>query len=278
MKVIGLGDNVVDKYLYLDTMFPGGNALNFSVYAREYGIDSSYLGVFGNDEAAKHILSVLKQKDIDISHCRYYEGENGYSEVDLVEGDRVFIGGNGGGVSIMNPIVLNEEDLNYLNSFQIIHTSCYSNIEQELPKLKKLSIPISFDFSYKIEFEYLEKICPYINYSFLSCSHLDEEDIKILLKKIINYGCELAIGTRGVKGAILYDGKNYFHQKANIVLPKDTLGAGDSFLTAFLIYYMKNKDKNKKQEVIKNALSIGSEFAAHTCLVQGAFGHGKKYK
>ncbi len=34
MKVIGIGDNVCDKYIHLKTMFPGGQALNFSVYAK----------------------------------------------------------------------------------------------------------------------------------------------------------------------------------------------------------------------------------------------------
>ena len=32
MKMIGIGDNVCDKYRTLGTMFPGGQALNVSVY------------------------------------------------------------------------------------------------------------------------------------------------------------------------------------------------------------------------------------------------------
>lgn len=44
MKVIGIGDNVCDKYIHLKTMFPGGQALNFSVYAKQLGADVSYMG------------------------------------------------------------------------------------------------------------------------------------------------------------------------------------------------------------------------------------------
>ena len=55
MKVIGIGDNVVDDYQHIQTVFPGGNALNFSVFASMLGCDSSYLGVFGNDSNAEHI-------------------------------------------------------------------------------------------------------------------------------------------------------------------------------------------------------------------------------
>lgn len=35
MKVLGIGDNVVDKYVHLRMMYPGGNALNFSVFAKK---------------------------------------------------------------------------------------------------------------------------------------------------------------------------------------------------------------------------------------------------
>ncbi len=35
VKVIGLGDNVVDKYEHIRTMYPGGNALNFAAYAKK---------------------------------------------------------------------------------------------------------------------------------------------------------------------------------------------------------------------------------------------------
>ena len=37
LRVLGLGDNVVDKYMHIRTMYPGGNALNFAVYAKMFG-------------------------------------------------------------------------------------------------------------------------------------------------------------------------------------------------------------------------------------------------
>ena len=33
VKVLGLGDNVCDVYLHTNTMYPGGQAVNFAVYA-----------------------------------------------------------------------------------------------------------------------------------------------------------------------------------------------------------------------------------------------------
>jgi len=65
LKVIGIGDNVVDKYLHLGLMYPGGNALNFSVYAQKTGAQSAYLGVFGDDVAARHLQETLRHLKID---------------------------------------------------------------------------------------------------------------------------------------------------------------------------------------------------------------------
>ena len=64
MNVIGIGDNVVDKYVHTQTMYPGGNALNFAAYAAMLGHNAAYLGIFGNDAAAEHV----KQRGVSPGH------------------------------------------------------------------------------------------------------------------------------------------------------------------------------------------------------------------
>ncbi|MDI8746391.1 fructoselysine 6-kinase, partial [Salmonella enterica subsp. enterica serovar Montevideo] len=39
-------------------MYPGGNALNFAVYAKLADIPSAFMGAFGNDDAAQHVQDV----------------------------------------------------------------------------------------------------------------------------------------------------------------------------------------------------------------------------
>ncbi|MCD8498530.1 MAG: PfkB family carbohydrate kinase [Clostridiales bacterium] len=63
LNVLGLGDNVVDVYLHTNTMYPGGNALNFAVFARQLGYSSAYLGVFGDDAPAAHVYQVAVHWD-----------------------------------------------------------------------------------------------------------------------------------------------------------------------------------------------------------------------
>ena len=45
VKVLGLGDNVCDVYLHTNTMYPGGQAVNFAVYASELGAESDFMPV-----------------------------------------------------------------------------------------------------------------------------------------------------------------------------------------------------------------------------------------
>ena len=64
MRVIGIGDNVCDKYEHLRLMFPGGQAANFAVYAGMLGAESAYMGVFGRDEVAEHVIATLDELQV----------------------------------------------------------------------------------------------------------------------------------------------------------------------------------------------------------------------
>lgn len=280
MRVIGIGDNVVDKYLDSGKMYPGGNALNFSVYAKQIGIDSAYLGVFGNDSASKHIRETLADLNIDTSYCRHHEGENGYAVVNLVDGDRKFIGGNQGGVQKKFPISLGATDLEYIKSFRIAHSSIYSGIETELKKIKNEGVMVSFDFSDEFNEKYLEENCINIDISLLSCGGSSENNVQDLLKRVHSYGSRLVIGTMGERGSIVYDGSSFYRQQPHFVEPVDTLGAGDSFFTAFMIQYLQEIDRTSlidKGDIIKKSLDEGARFAAKTCLIDGAFGYGVEF-
>lgn len=297
LRVIGVGDNVVDRYLHKGIMYPGGNALNFSVYAKLTGNDSGYLGVFGNDNAGKHVSAVLQKLGIDISHCRFEDGENGSSSINIINGDRIISEDNDGGVSKEFPIKLNGEDLEYIKTFDVVHTSIYSYMEEEIGKIKEIGIPVSFDFSSLWNDAYLERVCPNTDFSLLSCGHLDDEEIQHLLKKIHNLGSKIIIATMGKRGVIVYNGRKFYKKEpynlgAKIV---DTLGAGDSFLTGFLLTYIdgiKHYHRVTKSDVdlelpqrdkidfedllIEYSMARGNLLAAKTCMVDGAFGYGIK--
>lgn len=282
-KVLGLGDNVCDIYLHTQTMYPGGQAVNFAVYAHQLGAISDFMGVFGQDAVAEHVQAVLDAQNVGRSHCRSYPGENGFALVTLSQGDRVFKGSNRGGVLQKHPIYLSQGDLSYAAGFDLIHTTNNGFIDGLLPTLHQLSPLISYDFSYRWnEHDRVERVCPYIDLAFLSCSDLDEMQVQELCRHLHGKGCGVVTATRGSKSAIVFDGIRFYEQSPRLVEPVDTMGAGDSFATAMLIGLlraMKGKKEVWHQEDFRRStfpkvLQSAADFASQTCLVYGAFGCG----
>ena len=223
LKVLGLGDNVCDVYLHTGTMYPGGQAVNFAVYARMLGAESDFMGVFGKDAVADHVQASLDAHGVGHSHCRIYEGENGFARVTLVDGDRVFKGSNKGGVLQQHPIYLEKEDLEYADGFNLIHTTNNGFTDGLLPALHGLSPLVSYDFSYRWnEEDRVERVCPYIDFAFLSCSDLNDEETEKLCRKLYEKGCSVVTATRGSKGATVFDGERFYCQLPDYVTPVDT--------------------------------------------------------
>lgn len=277
LKVLGLGDNVVDRYLNTGRMYPGGNALNFAVYARMLGADAAFLGTFGTDAAGRHVRDTLEALSVPTTLCRIVEGENGHADVRVVDGNREFVFSNKGGVARKNPFMPARTDIDYLSTFALVHTSCYSHLNGHLATLKAASRLISYDFSYRWQVDDLiGPVAPHLDFAALSAGDVGRERAVAILRETVAHGCSLALATLGPEGAIAYNGKDFVS-----VLPKptevvDTLGAGDAFITATLLSLVAagwKRSRSFSAETIRAAMEKGSEFAAEICRVDGAFGH-----
>lgn len=278
VRIIGVGDNVVDMYLHRNTMYPGGNALNIAVFAKELGAEAAYMGVYGTDRAGGWINEVLQKLEIDQSHCRFVDGENGYSAVDLVDGDRTYIGGNDGGVSKSHPLVLSDDDLAYIGGFDLVHSSCYSHIVPELPKLKKAAPLISFDFSDRFTPAYAREVCPHVDICLISCGKKDDAEIAEVIALAHDAGCPMVLTSMGRRGARLsFDGQVY-NQPSGKEKAVDSLGAGDAFFTAFIVGYLTAGGRAADPETIQRCMANGADFATRVCMRDGAFGFGVNIK
>lgn len=280
VSALGFGDNVVDKYEHIKTMYPGGNCVNFAVYAKMFGAKrSAYMGYFGNDAEAEHVMYALDDIGIETVKCKQLEGENGCARATLVDGDRVFLGSNEGGIRGKTPYVLDRFDLEYIRQFDFVHSGNYCFMEKELPKIHEAGVPISFDFSDDSEDSYYAEVAPTVDYAFCSFDGTDEE-AREHLKKIVSYGPKLAVASRGADGCILYDGQEYYVQKTvPIKEVVDTMGAGDSLITSFMVAYTDHLKKGITGETaIRESLAAAAEFASKVCGMNGAFGYGKKYE
>jgi len=261
MRLLGVGDNVVDRYNDRGLMFPGGNALNVAVAAGRAGAEAAYIGAIGTDRAGDVVLAGLRAEGLDISRARVVEGPNAYADVTVVEGDRVFVGSDVG----VSRFRLDADDLAYAGTFDLIHTGDCSMLEDQVADLAAAA-PVSFDFSTHRERAYLEAILPSLTVACFSASDLSEEAAFGLLADAVARGPRLALATRGTAPALLSDGRRMLRQRVVAAGVVDTLGAGDSFIGRFLFGAFSGEDP-------AFTLRAAAEAAAATCSHYGAFGH-----
>jgi len=286
MKILGIGDNVVDRYINKRIMFPGGNAVNFAVYAKQCGEDSAYLGNIADDEEGKLVYNSLSELSVDVSGSPLKTGDaTERCDVRLDDGDRVFVGCEYGerGEEAWHPMVIVPEHIEYISSFDVIHCGCYAAMEDEIKKLEDIEAVKTYDFSAEEEYrtdEYLEKVCPYIDIALFSAAETGMENMKNYVSKALMMGTKMVLVTDGTKGQKLWYNGEVFTGVVKKVEPVDTMGAGDSFFTAFVVAVMRagfGKGNVLKKDDIDAAFSYAADFSAKTCLVEGAFGFGTKY-
>lgn len=277
VRVLGFGDNVVDIYEHTNTMYPGGNAVNFAVAAKQCGaVRSAYMGYFGSDAAAEHVIASLEEEGIELIKCRQLLGPNGAARVTVIDGDRVFLGSNEGGIRGETSFVLDRFDLAYLKEFDVVHSGNYCFTERQLPKIREAGVPISFDFSDDSSDEYLREIAPLVDFAFMSCSELTEQQTKERMRFVASLGPRYVNATRGGEDALGFDGE-YFYRQAPKPVERfvDTMAAGDTFLSGFIVkWFDLAKQGVEGPERIKSALDFAATAAARACGTEGSWGHG----
>lgn len=148
MKLLGLGDNVMDAYLFRGELYPGGNAANVAVLAKRAGAEKSgYIGVLATDAAGEHFRTVLQTENVDISRLRRGVGRTACNYITLDDqGDRAFSGNNGQETvqNLYRPIITSADRM-YAAAFDVVHSSIHSGLDDALPALSHCA-DLSMDF------------------------------------------------------------------------------------------------------------------------------------
>lgn len=297
IKIACVGDNVVDIN-YEDGMInPGGNCVNVAVYARQTGHFAAYVGVLGDDPYAKVLTDSFDKIGVKYDHCVRLRGETGRCFCKLVNGDRLLGDENDGGLVKSRPLVITDSLIDYLKGFDIVHTSCYSYIDDKLYKFKKARIPVVYDFSTEWDEKNTAYVCPNVRYVLFSekPGFGREESFRMLHDAVSEYGCELAIMTMGKKGAVVYDGRDFCEKEPyNIEAgARDTTGCGDSWISAFITTYvecfkrlsimesaadeqliLKRDEDDFRKNAIAMGMCMGDLRSRLTTLIKGGYGYG----
>ena len=280
--VVGLGDNVVDYYQNQNVKYPGGNAVNFSVFAPKQLVDSYYVGSLAKDDDGELILNSLKNENVNTSFCNRINAKTEKTFVNIVDGDRQFID------SIRGTRLLPSLDepglLKILDSALVVYSACHANSENVIAKLHQRGIIIAYDFSEMAKYhtaEYLDQVAKNVDIAQFSLSEAKADDLERILKQCIKLNTTLVLFTNGGKPPLLFDcnhRKKYVGQVKYDPAPIDTMGAGDTFF-ANLVVYLLTKTKNLKnlsEEDINESLTKAALAAAKTIRQKGSFGHGTK--
>jgi len=262
-RLLGLGDNTVDTYVDAGLQFPGGNAVNVAVLARRLGLPSAYLGCLGRDAAGDLIAAALAEEGVATDRVRRIDGPNARAFIVHNNGDRRFLRGEPG---VRGRYDLGPDDFAYIAGFDAVHTSIFSELDADLPRLRQAARGLSYDFSERWNDAVFARVLPYIDLAFFSAPNRADDEVAAILRLCADAGVAIAVATRGAEGAMaLVDGQ-LLHQgivPAEIV---DTLGAGDGFITAFRVALLRGAEPAA-------ALGLAAGFAATVCGWQGAFGH-----
>jgi len=150
-KVCIIGDNCVDVYPETGKSYVGGNGINNAVAVKRNGIDTSYVGVIGNDKEGELVISTLKKENIDNCRVTTLKGLTAWTEVKNVNGDRVFVNES---IGIQSNFDLNDADYQFAVSHDWVHHTVFSNwptafngaienyyqkMEEQIKKLKKMN-------------------------------------------------------------------------------------------------------------------------------------------
>lgn len=261
VSVLAVGDNVVDCYQGLGEMFPGGNCVNVSVFAKRAGAHSGYLGAVGADAAGEVVRAALLSEGVDIERLRVLDGETASCLIGLEDGERVFLGQHLG-VSRFVPLA---EDYRHAAGFDAVHVGQSSGLDQHLEEFAAVAA-LSYDFSQRYDPARVKEVAPLCHLASFSAADLSETEAAALARSAAEAGAEWALATLGERGALLSHRSGLFSAPAARADVVDTLGAGDTFIARVLVGTLLGEDPAMM-------LAAAARMAAETCMRYGAFGY-----
>jgi len=274
--LVSIGDNCVDIYnLEKNEFYPGGNAVNVSVITKRQGLSVCYYGIFGNDIYGDTIKSNLLKEGVNLDYCKTMEGNTGFTVVDFNDGDRVFLNDD---LGVQNYFDLSDSFLKVLKdsaiNFYSGFTSWISDIENEknsiknknlrlIPKIKKYSDLLAFDFSNIYDLNYIRGISSYIDIAFFSMGSDASNFVQEFSENIQRYFNDdsIIVFTLGKNGSMALKNKEVFSQEPIDAARVDSLGCGDAFIGAFLAEHIKTDGDIKK--CLKRGTGIATEKLGH---------------
>lgn len=260
VELATVGDNCIDRYLApvgLSTV--GGNAVNVAAHLSALGRRVAYFGAVGADAAGLRIVRVLAERGVAIGHVRSTPGaRTACSDIGTgPAGERVIAFEEFGACRDYRPDVADVADLRRMRHVHIGWLADGGTLRRRLADAR---VSVSQDLS--VNAEPADIGAAGLTIAFVSAPGLAEAEAAV--ERALHAGVRVAVATCGAAGSLASDGRRHARADAQPVRVIDTLGAGDTFIAAFI-------DAHLEDAGLEGCLLAGSAAAARTCGHLGGF-------
>lgn len=265
MRLAAIGSNCVDCYHTHNSVkrYPGGGPVNIAVYTTRLGGNASYIGPIGNDDNGKILIEGLESKGVNISHLEVKEGDTAVTDVELVNGERIFGEYREG---VMKDYKLSSSDIDFILSHDVVVADLWGHSEKYLQSLQYNGIKTAFDCANRVDDKVCKLAIPFTEYLFFSYDGEDNPLLRDKMLEVANEGPKYVIVMLGENGSMcLHDDVFYqqgIYQADNLL---DTMGAGDSYIAGFLFGQIEYDGD------IKKSMDLGARTATETISYFGAW-------
>ncbi len=278
MKVDSLPEADSFGVIESSTYLPGGSGTNVAAEASRMGMDTTYIAKIGDDRFGKDILMSLE--DEGIKHHTMVIKEHGISLHTYIvidsKGEKFILLNLGDSFGDLRK---EEVSAQAIASCDVFFTDLFPKepslfaLELAKEKGKKtvfnmqtgLSTLQAFGFTKEDVLNSLKWVDVFAPSREGLKDLFGEEDPRLVLKEIRKYFSGIILSTQGAKGVIYIDEEDTVGEVFSLTVDvKDTTGAGDTFLGAFISSYFND------HRALKEAVTYANAAAAYTCQSIGA--------
>ena len=269
------------------TMHNGGNAMTASINLRKLGVESSMVGMVGNDTVGDFLKGTLKESDVNISGLKTNDTVQTSASVLMIDkqAERSFFH------TVGTNAVFSEKDIYYsiIDNCDMVFVTgtflmdTFDGIEtmQFLKKCKDMGKTTFLDVCWDAKGkwgEVLDMSLPYIDYLMPSIDeaiHMaGKENPEEIADVFVSKGAKNIIIKLGSKGSYLRkedEKSGSIFPPYYIENPVDTTGAGDSFCSGFLAAFARG-------ESLDECMKFANATGAHCVMAKGATSGIKTYE
>lgn len=268
-----MGDLTVDQYVRQGEIHLGGSSLTGAIWARREGAKSSIIAAVGSDSAGEEYSNMLTHEYIDKSYVTVIRGKT--SAIDIIttdEGERTYGEWNPG---VLATYHFAKKDFAFMRKHDAAVLTVYGATQHLLRAFSdyfsrhiRCKLLRVVDFGDLSHFEkstsIVEGHLEGIDICVFGLDKDDDEGRINALRELAADSGKLFVITLNKHGSVVFQGDKAYGCVGKEVRAVDTTGAGDSFLAAFLVSYLRAKD-------IQASLKKGAALAARVIAKLGAY-------